>query len=92
MVESEGEFGDLCRLYWGDTGPYPHLTRDRLLALAAELASEGDSLSWQNLLDEISRRFGGRDRRGRLVVSSEDGCVHVLPRRLAPSPRRRAAY
>jgi hypothetical protein len=92
MLESEGEFGDLCRLYWGDTGPYPHLTRERLLVLAGELAGEGDSRSWQNLLDEISRRFGGHEWRGRLVVTGADGCVHLLPRHLAAFQRRRAAH
>jgi hypothetical protein len=91
MLESEGEFGDLCRLYWGDAGPFPHLTRKRLLGLAGELAGEGDSRSWQNLLDEISRRFGGVERRGRLVVTGGDGCVHLLPRHLAPLPRHRLA-
>ncbi|GIL41103.1 hypothetical protein [Roseiterribacter gracilis] len=92
MLESDGEFGDLCRLYWGATGPYPHLTRARLLELAAELAGEGDSRCWQNLLDEIGRRFGGHERRGRLVVTDELGCVHLLPRHLAPSPKKRAAH
>jgi hypothetical protein len=91
MLESEGEFGDLCRLYWGDAGPYPHLTRERLLGLAGELAGEGDTRSWHNLLDEIGRRFGGREWRGRLVITDELGCVHLLPRHPAPSAKKRAA-
>jgi hypothetical protein len=91
MVESDGEFEDLCRLYWGEAGPYPHLSRDRLLALTAELAPEGESSMWRHLLDELARRYGGRELRGRLVVQPGDGCVHLLPRRLAATSCRRAA-
>lgn len=80
MIEDDSEFGDLCRLYWGEPGPYPHLSAAQLLALTHELQPDHDARCWNLLLDELSRRFAGRERKGRLLIEGPDGVMRLLPR------------